>query len=110
MLSVVFILPVPHPFLQSTKARKPKVKVEDESHQNNAAAIIDGVAKGLSLSGSGTHTPDIKPGSTEDGAPKAKRKKKEKDKDKDKPKDGKDKEDKKKKKKKVRACPLAVCL
>lgn len=84
----------------STKARKPKVKVEDESHQNNAAAIIDGVAKGLSLSGSGTHTPDIKPGSTEDGAPKAKRKKKEKDKDKDKPKDGKDKEDKKKKKKK----------
>ncbi|XP_077514180.1 chromodomain-helicase-DNA-binding protein 1 isoform X3 [Amblyomma americanum] len=84
----------------SSKSRKPKVKMEDDAHQNNAAAIIDGVAKGLNISPS-VPAPDFKL-SSDNGAPKAKRKKKEKEKekDKDKPKDGKDKEEKKKKKKK----------
>lgn len=73
----------------STKARKPKVKVEDEAHPNNAAAIIDGVAKGLSSS-CGAHTADTKP--SEDGAPpRVKRKKKDKP-----PKEGKEKKKKKK--------------
>ncbi|KAK8779696.1 hypothetical protein V5799_018963, partial [Amblyomma americanum] len=86
---------------KSSKSRKPKVKMEDDAHQNNAAAIIDGVAKGLNISPS-VPAPDFKL-SSDNGAPKAKRKKKEKEKekDKDKPKDGKDKEEKKKKKKKL---------
>lgn len=81
----------------SSKSRKFKVKTEDDSHQNNAAAVIDGVARGPSISPSAP-VPDAKLGA--DGGPKAKRKKKEKDKDK--VKDGKEKDkdkDKKKKKK-----------
>ncbi|KAG0438192.1 hypothetical protein HPB47_017118 [Ixodes persulcatus] len=91
----------------STKLpRKPKVKVEDETHQSNAVAVIDGVAKGVTPGG--PNIPEVKPG-VEGGPPKAKRKKKDKDKDKakdktkakDKEKDkDKDKEEKKKKKKK----------
>ncbi|KAL3217007.1 hypothetical protein MRX96_032663 [Rhipicephalus microplus] len=76
----------------SSKSRKLKVKTEDDSHQNNALAVIDGVAKGLNISPSAS-VPDAKLGA-DSGGPKAKRKKKEKDK----VKDGKDKEKKKKKK------------
>ncbi|XP_037509116.1 chromodomain-helicase-DNA-binding protein 1-like [Rhipicephalus sanguineus] len=81
----------------SSKSRKFKVKTEDDSHQNNALAVIDGVAKGLNISPS-VSVPDSKLGA-DGGGPKAKRKKKEKDKDK--VKDGKDKDKDKKKKKKV---------
>lgn len=76
----------------SSKSRKLKVKTEDDSHQNNALAVIDGVAKGLNISPTAS-VPDAKLGA-DSGGPKAKRKKKEKDK----VKDGKDKEKKKKKK------------
>ncbi|KAM7303582.1 adhesion G-protein coupled receptor G2 [Ixodes scapularis] len=55
----------------STKSRKPKAKADDETRQSNAAAVIDGVAKGVAPSG--PNVTEAKPGAEWPPRPSGKR-------------------------------------